>query len=117
MQELCELDPDDIDNNGLQNEDLIIWMRTAALPNFRKLYRKVYLGSLSFDGRQRDEKPESGVLGVDDNIKYRFNIEYSKWIPYHSLHLLTSPYIPMVDGITYAQLFERCEEKMIDTTS
>jgi len=77
-KELCELDPDDIDNNGLQNEDLIIWMRTAALPNFRKLYRKVNLGSLSFVGRrQRDDKPESGVLGVDDNIKYRFNIEYN----------------------------------------
>eukprot|EP01136_Pigoraptor_vietnamica_P020686 Opistho-1_new@69904 len=26
---------------GYQNEDLIVWMRTAALPDFRKLYRKV----------------------------------------------------------------------------
>lgn len=39
-KELYELDPDP-ENNGFQNEDLIVWMRTAALPSFRKLYRKV----------------------------------------------------------------------------
>ncbi|KAK6639882.1 hypothetical protein RUM43_008157 [Polyplax serrata] len=38
---LWELDPNNTDNNGLQNEDLIVWMRTAALPTFRKLYRRV----------------------------------------------------------------------------
>lgn len=36
-----ELDPNNTDNNGFQNEDLIVWMRTAALPTFRKLYRRV----------------------------------------------------------------------------
>lgn len=40
-RELWDLDPDNPENNGLQNEDLIVWMRTAALPNFRKLYRRV----------------------------------------------------------------------------
>ncbi|XP_046872934.1 cell cycle control protein 50A-like [Hypomesus transpacificus] len=34
-----ELDPEDSDNNGFINEDFIVWMRTAALPTFRKLYR------------------------------------------------------------------------------
>ncbi|XP_011137993.1 cell cycle control protein 50A isoform X2 [Harpegnathos saltator] len=38
---IWELDPDNNDNNGFQNEDLIVWMRTAALPTFRKLYRRV----------------------------------------------------------------------------
>lgn len=33
-----ELSPGNPDNNGFQNEDLIVWMRTAALPTFRKLY-------------------------------------------------------------------------------
>lgn len=38
---IWELDESDPTNNGFQNEDLIVWMRTAALPTFRKLYRKV----------------------------------------------------------------------------
>ncbi|XP_015177546.1 PREDICTED: cell cycle control protein 50A isoform X1 [Polistes dominula] len=38
---IYELDPNNASNNGFQNEDLIVWMRTAALPTFRKLYRRV----------------------------------------------------------------------------
>ncbi|KAM3963890.1 cell cycle control protein 50A-like isoform 1-T1 [Aphomia sociella] len=38
---IWELDLEDPTNNGFQNEDLIVWMRTAALPTFRKLYRRV----------------------------------------------------------------------------
>jgi len=26
---------------GYQDEDLMVWMRTAALPSFRKLYRRI----------------------------------------------------------------------------
>lgn len=40
-KDIWDLDKDDPDNNGFQNEDLIVWMRTAALPTFRKLYRRV----------------------------------------------------------------------------
>merc|ERR1711878_214682 len=40
-KDLWELDTEHPENNGFQNEDLIVWMRTAALPNFRKLYRRV----------------------------------------------------------------------------
>lgn len=36
---MYELDPTDSENNGFINEDFIVWMRTAALPTFRKLYR------------------------------------------------------------------------------
>lgn len=35
------LDPAEPDNNGFINEDFIVWMRTAALPTFRKLYRLI----------------------------------------------------------------------------
>jgi len=34
--------------NGYKHEDLIVWMRTAALPSFRKLYRKA--GTALADG-------------------------------------------------------------------
>jgi len=36
-----QLDMDNPSNNGYLNEDLIVWMRTAALPSFRKLYRHI----------------------------------------------------------------------------
>ena len=45
-RELWELDTENQDNNGLKNEDLIVWMRTAALPSFRKLYRRVDFSKL-----------------------------------------------------------------------
>ncbi|CAM4825655.1 unnamed protein product [Rotaria magnacalcarata] len=40
-----DLDPNNTDNNGYQNEDFIVWMRTAAMPTFRKLYRKLQRSS------------------------------------------------------------------------
>ncbi|XP_059132833.1 cell cycle control protein 50C isoform X1 [Peromyscus eremicus] len=38
---IYELDTDDPGNNGFINEDLIVWMRTAAFPTFKKLYRRL----------------------------------------------------------------------------
>ncbi|XP_076604932.1 cell cycle control protein 50B [Chaetodon auriga] len=68
-----ELDPTDPANNGFINQDFLVWMRRAALPNFRKLYRRITEGDyakglpvgnysleiaynypvLSFDGRKK----------------------------------------------------------------
>ena len=41
QRSVWELNGNATENNGYENEDLIVWMRTAALPTFRKLYRRV----------------------------------------------------------------------------
>ena len=52
-------------NNGLQNEDLIVWMRIAALPNFRKLYRKI-----NHSGDYADGLPKGDyVLDIEYNFE------------------------------------------------
>ncbi|CAG9760698.1 unnamed protein product [Ceutorhynchus assimilis] len=53
---IWQLDEHNPDNNGFQNEDLIVWMRTAALPSFRKLYRRIDHTKLYFtDGLQKGD--------------------------------------------------------------
>ncbi|TRY95095.1 hypothetical protein DNTS_016336 [Danionella cerebrum] len=39
-----ELDLTDQNNNGFLNQDFLVWMRRAALPQFRKLYRRITEG-------------------------------------------------------------------------
>jgi len=39
-----QLDPDDIKNNGYENEALIVWMETSAFADFRKLYGTIENG-------------------------------------------------------------------------
>lgn len=39
-----ELDVSDPANNGFINQDFLVWMRRAALPDFRKLYRRITEG-------------------------------------------------------------------------
>lgn len=63
---LWELDTENEDNNGLKNEDLIVWMRTAALPSFRKLYRRVNF------------EKEPKFQGKLPRGNYELDIEYSK---------------------------------------
>lgn len=68
-----DLDLTDSNNNGFLNQDFLVWMRRAALPQFRKLYRRITEGNyaaglpagnysltvhynypvLSFDGRKK----------------------------------------------------------------
>lgn len=46
---MYDLDPWD-HNNGFINEDLIVWMREAAFPNFKKLYGEPELENPSLKG-------------------------------------------------------------------
>ncbi|KAL4624181.1 cell cycle control protein 50B-like [Arapaima gigas] len=39
-----DLDPSNPANNGFLNQDFLVWMRTAALPDFWKLYRRINAG-------------------------------------------------------------------------
>uniref|UniRef100_A0A1A9WFQ6 Uncharacterized protein n=1 Tax=Glossina brevipalpis TaxID=37001 RepID=A0A1A9WFQ6_9MUSC len=53
---LYQLDESNPSNNGFENEDLIVWMRTAALPSFRKLYRRIDHSQYSYeDGLPKGE--------------------------------------------------------------
>ena len=36
-----DLDPNHEDNNGYKNEHLMVWLRTAAFPSFRKLWGRI----------------------------------------------------------------------------
>ncbi|XDV43305.1 hypothetical protein PO909_011806 [Leuciscus waleckii] len=42
-----ELDLTDQSNNGFLNQDFLVWMRRSALPEFRKLYRRITEGDYS----------------------------------------------------------------------
>ena len=68
-KELWELDIHDASNNGLQNEDLIVWMRIAALPNFRKLYRKI----------NHIEEYENGLPKGNYTLEIEYNFEVASF--------------------------------------
>lgn len=73
------------DNNGFQNEDLIVWMRTAALPTFRKIYAIINLNSIQQD---LDHLPEGDyILRIYYNYpvamfngRKRFIISNTSWL-------------------------------------
>ncbi|KAL0963464.1 hypothetical protein UPYG_G00306700 [Umbra pygmaea] len=63
------LDPLDPNNNGFTNEDLIVWMREAAFPNFKKLY-----GVLNRASKPFTEGLPPGNYTIE--ISYNFPVEY-----------------------------------------
>ncbi|XP_076155883.1 cell cycle control protein 50B [Alosa pseudoharengus] len=58
-----ELDTSDPSNNGFLNQDFLVWMRRAALPDFRKLYRRIT------EGDYADGLP-SGNYSLEINYNY-----------------------------------------------
>ncbi|XP_071553328.1 cell cycle control protein 50A isoform X2 [Temnothorax nylanderi] len=64
---IYDLDDTNDENNGFQNEDLIVWMRTAALPTFRKLYRRV-------DHTQEGFKSGLVAGNYTLEVKYSFSV-------------------------------------------
>lgn len=62
------LDPQDPNNNGFINEDLIVWMREAAFPNFKKLY------GILIRGKPFDEGLPAGNYTI--TIEYNFPVQY-----------------------------------------
>lgn len=64
-----ELDPLDPTNNGFINDDLIVWMREAAFPSFKKLY-----GVLNRANKPFSEGLPAGNYSI--NISYNFPVQY-----------------------------------------
>ncbi|KAJ8410023.1 hypothetical protein AAFF_G00210640 [Aldrovandia affinis] len=64
-----ELDTTDLNNNGFVNEDLIVWMREAAFPNFKKLY-----GILNRSQAEFTNGLPAGNYSV--SITYNYPVEY-----------------------------------------
>lgn len=79
-----ELDTKNKENNGFQNQDFIVWMRVAAFPTFRKLYRKLDRSISGFkDGLAKGEYK----LSIDYNYpvatfngKKRFILTTTSWM-------------------------------------
>ncbi|XP_059198525.1 transmembrane protein 30C [Centropristis striata] len=64
-----KLDRSDPTNNGFINDDLIVWMREAAFPNFKKLY-----GVLNRANNPFTKGLPAGKYSI--NITYNFPVQY-----------------------------------------
>lgn len=64
-----ELDLTDSNNNGFTNQDFLVWMRRAALPNFRKLYRRITQGDYA-----------QGLPAGNYTLKINYSILLHKYI-------------------------------------
>lgn len=83
-RELWQLDVNNPSNNGFQNEDLIVWMRTAALPTFRKLYRLI----------DHDRAPfQKGLLRGNYTLRIEYNYSVSAFDGSKRMSLSTTTYM------------------------
>lgn len=96
---LWELDEHEPSNNGMQNEDLIVWMRTAAFPSFRKLYRRV-----SHTGTFQAGLPKGN---------YSLNIAYSTL----EEMVVTAPTFPSSSSFFLFEIFRKENFHAFKTTS
>lgn len=78
---IYELDLEDENNNGFQNEDFIVWMRTAALPTFRKLYRRVDHSKVGFT---------DGLMNGEYMLEVEYNYDVSPFDGSKSMILSTT---------------------------
>lgn len=72
--DVADLDPLDVENSGFENARLRVWMRTAALPSFRKIYGLI---SNTMNWTRRSSLPQGS---------YRLKINYSKFVQSTILH-------------------------------
>jgi hypothetical protein len=84
---LWELDTLNPENNGLQNEDLILWMRTAAFSDFKKLHRKIHHRSTKNDELSSDF--ETGIPKGNYSLIIEYNFEVASFNGTKSILLCT----------------------------
>lgn len=70
QRDIWNLDSNTPSNNGFENEALIVWMRTAALPNFRKIYGRIGHNLYDTEASHKDSLPKG---------QYILTVEYSKF--------------------------------------
>jgi hypothetical protein len=81
QRNVWELKPSEPNNNGYLNERFIVWMRTAALPTFRKLYARVSHDKNENEISYHSSLPKGNYLLV---VQYR---QFSK------------PFIPLMHSL------------------
>jgi len=56
--------------NGYENEDLIVWMRTAAFPSFKKLYGRILIEENS---KLAEKNKSSRFQRIENFLNFRQN--------------------------------------------
>uniref|UniRef100_A0A914LS53 Cell cycle control protein 50A n=1 Tax=Meloidogyne incognita TaxID=6306 RepID=A0A914LS53_MELIC len=78
----CQLDIQNVQNSGFQNADFIIWMRTAAFPDFRKPYRKL-----------KDPNYTQGLLRGNYTLEIGYNYNVSAFSGRKSFVISTTSWL------------------------